>query len=177
MNHALATYYCQYIIIRFGFFLLFIYFQRGLLIWALCLYVLFSALHIKTVVEEATFDLTKLQSTLERVRKLEKCNATNIKEVADKVDKTGAFYVNFTQEQCEEVKRNVGGLKRNKATVCDQEVKFVGEYDKLVGEYTSQVPRKRWDEKFKKIHGNWKGTTKDREKKMKEKGKNSTLLK
>uniref|UniRef100_A0A8D9EXZ5 Kinesin-like protein KIF11 n=1 Tax=Cacopsylla melanoneura TaxID=428564 RepID=A0A8D9EXZ5_9HEMI len=84
-----------------------------------------QALQVKNVVEEATYDLTKLQSTLERVRKLEKCNATNVRELGDKVAKSASFFVNFSLDHSDEVAQSIGKLKKLKEETNVQENKFV----------------------------------------------------
>jgi hypothetical protein len=81
---------------------------------------------VKSVVEEATFDLAKVQSTLERVRKLEKCNATNVREVASKISSSAAFFLNFAEDHCSEVKKCVADVKAKKQDSSDQESEFAG---------------------------------------------------
>ncbi|XP_008479110.1 kinesin-like protein Klp61F [Diaphorina citri] len=90
-----------------------------------------QALKVKSVVEEATFDLAKVQSTLERVRKLEKCNATNVREVASKISSSAAFFLNFAEDHCSEVKKCVADVKAKKQDSSDQESEFA---DNLQGQ-------------------------------------------
>ncbi|KAL1464734.1 hypothetical protein WDU94_004354 [Cyamophila willieti] len=84
-----------------------------------------QAIQIKNVVEEATYDLNKLQSTLERVRKLEKCNASNVRELGVKVQQSASFFMNFSQDHYDEVAQSIGELKKLKEETNVQEGKFV----------------------------------------------------